>query len=172
MPYIEIGDNVQITKDCIILGHDYSYSVCAKALDIVPRQQKITKIGNNVFLGMRSIILMGAEIGDNTIIGAGSVVHGKIESDSVYAGNPAKKIASLNRYMEKYIEILTDSCDVVIKNFKNKNGRFPTLSELDFYSALFTEDKTKYMNNANYNAIKEMPYFGDYDLYLTSFDRK
>ena len=65
------------------------------------RPQKFTTIGNNVFVGMRSIILMGVEIGDNVIVGAGSVVAGKIPSNCVCAGNPAKVICTLDQHKEK-----------------------------------------------------------------------
>ena len=64
-----MGDNVVLTEDVIILAHDYSYEVLENIEEPVSlRPQKFTKIGNNVFVGMRSIILMGAEIGDNVIV--------------------------------------------------------------------------------------------------------
>lgn len=96
--FIEIGNKVQITEGVIILGHDYSYSVCADALGKLPRKQRVTRIGNNVFIGMNSIILMGAEIEDNGIIEACSVVTRHCKATSVYAGNPAKYICSLADY--------------------------------------------------------------------------
>ena len=49
-------------------------------------------IGDNVFIGMNSIILKGTTIGHNCVVGAGSVVHGKFEDNCVIAGNPAKVI--------------------------------------------------------------------------------
>lgn len=48
-------------------------------------------IGNNVFIGGGATILGGSHIGDNVIIGANSVVSGNVDSNSVYAGNPARK---------------------------------------------------------------------------------
>ena len=55
------------------------------------------KIGKNVFIGMGSIILKGTQIGDNTVIGAGSVVSGVIPSNVVVAGNPAKVIREIEK---------------------------------------------------------------------------
>jgi len=50
-------------------------------------------IGDDVFIGVNSIILKGVNIGPRTIIGAGSVVAIKnIPADSVVYGNPAKII--------------------------------------------------------------------------------
>jgi carbonic anhydrase/acetyltransferase-like protein (isoleucine patch superfamily) len=56
-------------------------------------EAKETWIGNNVFIGVNSVILMGAHIGDNTIIGAGAVVSGSYDDNVVIAGNPAKWLA-------------------------------------------------------------------------------
>ncbi|MFO8002072.1 MAG: hypothetical protein R6U46_12565 [Marinilabilia sp.] len=53
------------------------------------------KVGNNVCIGINVILLPNTEIGDNCIIGAGSVVKGKIPPDSVVFGNPAKVIMPL-----------------------------------------------------------------------------
>ena len=46
-------------------------------------------IGNNVWIGINSIILKGTTIGNNCVISAGSVVKGNYPSDSIIAGNPA-----------------------------------------------------------------------------------
>ena len=57
---------------------------------------KPVKIHKNVWIGERSIILKGTQIGENSIIGAGSVVNGNIPPNSVYAGNPAKEVKKLD----------------------------------------------------------------------------
>ena len=62
--------------------------------------QDIT-VGENVFIGMRSIILPGTVIGDNVIIGAGSLVKGTIPSNTVWAGIPARQIQSIEEFSEK-----------------------------------------------------------------------
>ena len=43
-------------------------------------------MGENVFLGVNTVVLMGAHIGNNVIVGAGSVVHGHIPDNVVIAG--------------------------------------------------------------------------------------
>ena len=53
-------------------------------------------IGENVFIGCNCLILKGTEIGDNTTIGAGSVVTGKIPANCIAAGNPARVIKVLD----------------------------------------------------------------------------
>lgn len=54
------------------------------------------KIGKNVWIGSNSTILPGVTIGDNAIIGAGSVVTKDIPADMIAVGNPAKVIRSIN----------------------------------------------------------------------------
>lgn len=52
-------------------------------------------IGNNVWLGANVIILKGVTIGDNTIIGAGSVVSKSIPENVIACGNPCKIIRTI-----------------------------------------------------------------------------
>lgn len=56
---------------------------------------KDIEIGNNVWCGLNVTILAGVKIGDNSIIGASSLVTKDVASDSVYAGVPAKKIKDI-----------------------------------------------------------------------------
>ena len=58
-------------------------------------------IGNNVWFGQNVTVLRGSDIGDNCIIGYGSVVMGKIPANSVAAGCPCKVICTLDEYFEK-----------------------------------------------------------------------
>ena len=52
-------------------------------------------IGNNVWIGSRAIILRGVTIGDNSVIGAGSVVTKSVPANTVVAGNPARPIKQI-----------------------------------------------------------------------------
>ena len=88
---LTIGNDVQITGPVTILTHDYSWSVLKKKYGIIYGNQRKTVIGNNVFIGGGATILGRSHIGDNVIIGANSVVSGNVDSNSVYAGNPARK---------------------------------------------------------------------------------
>lgn len=90
---VKIGDNVFIGPNCNIYtaGHP---------IDIQKRNENLesripVKIGNNVWLGGNVTILPGITIGDNTTIGAGSVVTKDIPSNVVAAGNPCKVIKEL-----------------------------------------------------------------------------
>ena len=52
-------------------------------------------IGNDVFLGTGTIVLKGVTIGDNAVIGAGSVVSSDIPANSIAAGNPARVLRGI-----------------------------------------------------------------------------
>ncbi len=91
---IQIGDNVTFGPHVQVLGHDAStcpYIGYAKIGRV--------SIGNNVFVGANSVILPGVTIGDNVIIGAGSVITKSIDSNTVYAGNPARPIKTIDEYV-------------------------------------------------------------------------
>lgn len=142
--YITIGRNCSITKGVIILAHDYSYSVLNDIYGVLPQNTAMTVIGDNVFIGVNSVVLMGSHIGNNVIIGAGSVVSGHIEDNSVYAGNPARKICTIEEYYEKHMQRFEPSAVTQAKRIKEVTGRNPTLEEMGFYVQLFNNDAKFY----------------------------
>ena len=98
---IEIGDQVTIAPNVLILAHDGS----TKSFINYSKIGKV-KIGNRVFIGAKSIILPNVTIGDNVVIGAGSIVIHDVPSNSVVAGAPACVISSLDTFIEKNKEIM------------------------------------------------------------------
>ena len=90
---IDIGDSTMIASDVVITDSDWHGIYDRTDYVATPKPVKIHK---NVWIGERSIILKGTQIGENSIIGAGSVVNGNIPPNSVYAGNPAKEVKKLD----------------------------------------------------------------------------
>jgi len=152
---LSIGKNVRITHGVTILTHDYSWSVIAGKYGECLGGVSPVKIGNNVFIGTNAIILKGVTIGDNVIIGAGSVITKDCESDSVYAGNPAKKIMSLHDFYIKRKNAQDEDVSSIIKSMMTSDDDSikPYLRE---YSALFStsEDSAfqKLMQDTGYYA--------------------
>ena len=95
---IQIGNHVTFSTRVHVLAHDAStkkilgYSKVGRVM-----------IGDGSFVGANVTILPGISIGSNSIIGAGSVVTKDIPENEVWAGNPARKIASLKEYSAKII---------------------------------------------------------------------
>ncbi len=59
-------------------------------------------IGKNCWLGAGVIIVPGITIGDNVVIGAGSVVTKDIPSNVVAVGNPCKVLREINEHDREY----------------------------------------------------------------------
>lgn len=94
---IEIGNNVTITRGVAFVNHDGGVALFRDEYSGLNSYGKI-KVGSNVFIGINTIILPGVTIGDNVVIGAGSIVNKSIEPNLVVAGIPARKIKSLEAY--------------------------------------------------------------------------
>ena len=115
---VQIGDNVRVTKGVTILTHDYSWSVISGVYGECLGSVGSVKIGNNVFIGIDAIITKNVEIGDNVIIGAGSLVTKNCESNSVYAGNPARRIMSLEEYYNKRKNVYIEEAKKVVEKIE------------------------------------------------------
>ncbi|MEE9190532.1 MAG: acyltransferase, partial [Candidatus Neomarinimicrobiota bacterium] len=94
---IEIGNNVRIAPNCHFFTHDASMNYHLNKTLI----GKI-RILDNSFIGAKSLVLPNVTIGPNSIIGAGSVVTKSIPEQTVFAGNPAKFICSLDDFLHKH----------------------------------------------------------------------
>ena len=100
-PYlISIGNHCEITAGVTFITHDGATWVFRGKENYNGTKFGAIKIHDNCFIGMNSTILPCVEIGPNSIIGAGSVVTKKVLPNSVYAGNPARLICSIDDYFK------------------------------------------------------------------------
>ena len=114
--FCDVGKNIKIGKnffanfgnvmlDCgeIVIGDDCKFGPYSGIYNVGHAFEPISRknwgttvkkvfIGNNVWMGAHSVILPGVKIGDNAIIGAGSVVTKDVMPNTIVAGNPAKVI--------------------------------------------------------------------------------
>ncbi len=119
-PTLKIGDHSHI-------GHECSFTVCNRiaigrrcliAVGVImfdssghptdpaarlaylppkPEEVRPIEIGDNVWIGMRSMIHPGVKIGEGSIVAASSVVRADVLPYTIVAGNPARKVADLPR---------------------------------------------------------------------------
>ena len=106
---VTIGNHVQITEGVKFFTHGGGWVLREEYPDF-DTFGRIT-IGNNVYIGNNALIMPGVSIGDNVIIGAGSVVTRSIPSDVIIGGNPARIIGTFVDYKER----------MLLHNFHTKN---------------------------------------------------
>jgi acetyltransferase-like isoleucine patch superfamily enzyme len=101
-----VGKRITIGKDCRIASNVFLFDSSGHATDPEARKAgcapqveevKPITIGDNVWIGKHVIIFPGVTIGDGSIISAGSVVMSDVQPYTVVAGNPARRIGSLER---------------------------------------------------------------------------
>ena len=96
--YVFFGHGVKI----LARGHDYRYLE-------KDRQEKITEkpihIKKGAWVSSASIVLGGVTIGENAVVGAGSIVTKNIPNNAIVAGNPAKIIKYIDRELTIYEKI-------------------------------------------------------------------
>lgn len=96
---ISIGDESVLTNGVRILAHDAS----TKHWTGYTRIGRVD-IGRRVYVGVGSIVLPGVRIGEEAIVGAGSVVSRDVPPRTVVGGNPAAPIATLQEFAAKHRE--------------------------------------------------------------------
>ena len=97
---IKIGDNVYITAGVQFVTHDGGTLILRKEVPDLEWSAPIT-LGDDVYIGIRAIILPGVNIGNRCIVAAGSVVSRSIPDNCVVAGVPARIIKTTDQYLEQ-----------------------------------------------------------------------
>lgn len=101
-PYlISIGNHVTITGEVTFLTHDGGVWVWRHVDPTVDYIRPIV-IEDNVFIGVRAIILPGVVIGRDSIVGAGAIVTKSVPAGSVVVGTPARIVSTTEAYMQKF----------------------------------------------------------------------
>lgn len=118
---VTIGDRVTITSGVKILTHDGATCLIKDEDENRYQRYAPVNIGNDVFIGVNSIIMPGVNIGNNVIIASGSVVSKDIEDNSVVAGVPAKKIMNFDDYKRKALNTFVSDKELAgMSDYKSK----------------------------------------------------
>lgn len=97
---VEIGDDVTVSFNVSFINHDAAPSIARSQPGGLFNVGRI-RVGSRVFIGANTTILPGVSIGDDVILGAGSVVAKSIPSGVVAAGNPVRILCSIDVYRER-----------------------------------------------------------------------
>lgn len=114
---VKIGNNVYITRNVVILNHSDTHKGGPMNLWVEFGGRRICKdvtIGDNVFIGVNSVVMPGVTIGKNSIIGALSFVSTDVPEGAVFAGVPAKKITNVGTLIKN------DFPDFDLSKWENK----------------------------------------------------
>jgi acetyltransferase-like isoleucine patch superfamily enzyme len=119
---IDIGNRVTITDGVKILTHDGATWLIRNSDGKRYQKYSPVKIGDDVFIGINSIIMPGVVIGNKVIIAAGSVVTKDVPNYSIYGGNPAQKICTYAEYEEKVFKTFVNDKELepYQSNYKSK----------------------------------------------------
>lgn len=126
---ITIGDNVDMNDHFTIMAHDFSHKVFLPLYGEFLSSSGTVSIGNNVYFGTNVTILKGGAVGDNCIIGAGSVVTKPIPSNTVAAGVPCKVICSIEEYYAKRQKMWIREAIVYANTIREREHREPTIDD-------------------------------------------
>ncbi len=94
---VTIGDNFHSGRGCKIITVNHRWQDATALPYDSEVIRKPVKIGENVWFGDDVLVLPGAWVGEGAIIGAGSVVAGRIEPLTVAGGNPARPLKQRDR---------------------------------------------------------------------------
>lgn len=102
---VTISDNVNIGQNVTISGLNHNYEDPGKTISEQGVSTMPIKIENNVWIGANSVVLPGVQIGNHSVIGAGSIITKDIPPYSVAVGNPARIVKRYDMDLKEWVKI-------------------------------------------------------------------
>ena len=138
--YVYMGPNCNIFTPCHPIHHEL-------------RKEKVTEyalpvtVGSHSWIGGDVVITPGVTIGENCVIGAGSVVTKDIPDNSIAVGNPCKVIRQINDKDREYINSLILDDETKDSKYKQENGYVYSAKDEDIFSIV--KDTVHYVEILN-----------------------
>lgn len=98
--FIKIGDDCMFSENIDIWNTD-SHQIIDEYGNVINKNRPII-IGNHVWIGKNASVLKGVIVEDNSIIGMSSVVTKNVDKNSIYVGNPARKVKGCVDWIRNY----------------------------------------------------------------------
>ncbi|MDR0374026.1 MAG: acyltransferase [Nitrososphaerota archaeon] len=171
---IEIGRNCVFTQGVQICTHGYDWAVLREKYGEMFCSSGKVVIGDNVFVGVNTVILKGVKIGKNVIIGAGSIVTTDIPDNCVAAGNPCRVIMSIEQYFEKRKKAYVEEAKTYAFELYRKTGRVPGVESFWEEFPIFLQRDSdwgplpvkKQLGSAFNNFMNSKPLYPSFDDFL------
>jgi acetyltransferase-like isoleucine patch superfamily enzyme len=93
---VEFGNHSMIGWDSVVADRPYALPPRSRSDEAGEKSADIV-VGENVWVGARAVLLGGARIGDDSIVGAASVVDFEVPPGSIAAGNPARIVGPIEK---------------------------------------------------------------------------
>lgn len=163
---LEIGKNVKIAAGVKILTHDACWHVMMGNDGQIRGHVSPVRIGENVFIGVNSVILCGVDICSNVIISAGSVVGSHLQTPGVYAGNPAKLVASYDDYMAMRESRQVREAYVLATKYYERFGKKPPMDIFKEHFWIFAQRDIRALPPSY---IRQLKCCGNYERAVQAF---
>jgi acetyltransferase-like isoleucine patch superfamily enzyme len=135
--FMNLSEDIELENNCGVGSHSifYTHGVYLPYTEGNPRKFGKIHLGKRVWSPTHVTILPGVQIGDDSIIAAGSLINASFPSDSFISGNPAKLISKASRFKTKITEEeLHKRMKEILKEFPN---HYFSKNKTNFY---FIED--------------------------------
>ena len=163
---VKIGNNVEIARGVVIITHDYAWSVIKQINGEIIGSRGKVEIGNNVFIGMNTMIMQGVNIGDNVIIGANTLVNKDIPANSVAVGNPVRVVSSIEDYTKKRkIKYIEEAKELFLEYYKKYNK----IPDKEIFDEFFWIFEKRNLDNLPREFTNKMELTGNWEMSKNKF---
>lgn len=126
---VEIGSDTTISTGTTILTHDFVSNMFLNLhSELINSSGKVT-IGRNVYVARNCTFLKGVTVGNNCIVGYGTLVTRDVPADSIVAGNPGRVVGNVHDYYAKRQAACVEEAFEYARSIRARFGRRPVVAD-------------------------------------------